>query len=479
METLFETRLEIASISNQVYVVQAQPEITQEPVVRGDNPVDRSGMGYQTVLKENGIYRMWYQAFPEDLGVEDGSSIGYAESDDGITWRKPDLKLGLSENLCDLKLHSPSVFIDPDSSSSHRYRAVGYGRQEHVGGPEGSPIHGFYTAHSSDGLHWEVDQLNPQWDSADVISAVYHPGRQQGVIAVKFRSHRGEKFKRGIYHATFSSGVWSEAHASLIPDDFDEVCAISRGFASGDYYGMNMLPVGNESLVGFISNFRHSGPYSKNGYGIYGIGDITLAFQANQHSAWIHAPGRKDFVSYLSIPWARGGIFSAGSILEVGDENRFYFGGANRSHGWQVDDDRNPVEKRFAQIRRDGHVAIGYASWPKGRIFGLRSDPEGTVELNLDSLTEPSELILNYDTTNDGSVRVELFEMDPPREWQPPKNNLAGHSLEEAILLKDESFDATVQWKNGSVIKPVPGKRVLARIHLDCAAIYGFEVRPI
>lgn len=45
------------------------------------------------VMKENGLFRMWY-SFRESL-TADSYRIGYAESDDGINWKRMDDKVGL------------------------------------------------------------------------------------------------------------------------------------------------------------------------------------------------------------------------------------------------------------------------------------------------------------------------------------------------------------------------------------------------
>ena len=64
MESLFESRPEIARVSGRVRFVQATPEVTSEPVIRPDSELDGGGLGYQTVLHDQGVYRMWYQALP-------------------------------------------------------------------------------------------------------------------------------------------------------------------------------------------------------------------------------------------------------------------------------------------------------------------------------------------------------------------------------------------------------------------------------
>jgi hypothetical protein len=71
-----------------------------EPLLPLDRPWDCNGTGSVWVLRENGLFRMYYTAigryFPRPEGVETGHGavipeigIAYAESRDGLAWTKP------------------------------------------------------------------------------------------------------------------------------------------------------------------------------------------------------------------------------------------------------------------------------------------------------------------------------------------------------------------------------------------------------
>ena len=57
-----------------------------------EGEVDEHRAIFPTVIYDNGSWRMWYAAIPSH-GDYHKSLVGYAESDDGITWRKPELGL--------------------------------------------------------------------------------------------------------------------------------------------------------------------------------------------------------------------------------------------------------------------------------------------------------------------------------------------------------------------------------------------------
>jgi hypothetical protein len=414
---------------------------------------------------------MWYQAWPEDWLNYDVALVGYAESDDGITWRKPVLNLvdhgGTANNLCNLGLHAPSVFIDPNAPASHRYRAAGCCVPKHKGGHPQATIRGYYTAYSSDGLSWDLDSSAPTWESSDVISSIYHPGRKQGIAAMKYNGRLGGIRRRSIWHATLEEGEWNEPIASLIPDEFDDVAARARGFSSGDYYGMGMMPAGL-GTVGFIWQFRHRQPMAGgNMGGFFGAADITLAYQYEENACWIHMPGRPDFLTNGSVPWAKGGFYSASNVTDFEDEHRLYLTGATRSHGWYLDTSPKVVPELQKQLAKEGLARIGFASWPKWRLFGFQADPVGALDIDLGTVDQPSHLLLNYETESGGRVTAELLN-DP---------SLADYSVDNAIPLTKDNIAERASWQGGALIQPSSGK-LTARVHLDRATLYAYELVP-
>ena len=82
---------------------------------------------YGTVMYDQGMYRMWYQGTPKDWDEWNMETICYAESDNGIDWRKPNLGLvdsagqGKDNNLLNISGHNMTIFIYPDAPPSHRY----------------------------------------------------------------------------------------------------------------------------------------------------------------------------------------------------------------------------------------------------------------------------------------------------------------------------------------------------------------------
>ncbi len=473
MQLLFESRTEIAKTTGRLSFIQRQPTIHPEPLLGPDSFVDGAGTSlYGTILREQGIYRMWYQAWPRDWNGANCDLVGYAESDNGLDWRKPKLGLvnyadkGTDNNLVAMSGHPPTVFIDPDASPSHRYRATMCTGAGHQGSRAGLKGYGYFTAHSADGLTWEYDQPTPQWYHSDVINSIYHAGQRRGIVALKVTPRIRGIPRRSIWNAELRDGRWSEAHAALMPDEYDDIAAAARGFVSGDYYGMGMMPAG-AGTVGFLWQFRHSLPRTAGSeFGVFGVVDVTLAYQAGRGDRWVHLPGRPDFISHADCPFGQGGIYTASCPVEVGDEQWLYFSASAHTHGWYINE-KWQIDERLKQTLIDGGMArIGVARWPKWRLFGFRSDPVGTLTLKLDGARGPCRLLLNHECRPGGSIRVSLA-------------NLPDRTEENAIPLTGSSLAAPAAWKDGDLLAPgAKGGSVQATLHMDRATVYAYDICP-
>jgi len=101
-------------------ICHAQTEWTkysENPVldVGADGEWDDTYVAGPSVILNNGVYQMWYKA-------HDGSNgrIGYATSDDAITWTKhpnnPVLDIGVDGEWDNAGVGNPTVILDNDTS---------------------------------------------------------------------------------------------------------------------------------------------------------------------------------------------------------------------------------------------------------------------------------------------------------------------------------------------------------------------------
>lgn len=86
---------------------------------------DEYGLGRPFVIKENKIYKMWYSI----RTMSKGYRLGYAESDDGLHWKRNDDKVGIdvSKDGWDSKMICFSSIIDINNKRYMFYNGNNYG----------------------------------------------------------------------------------------------------------------------------------------------------------------------------------------------------------------------------------------------------------------------------------------------------------------------------------------------------------------
>ena len=111
-----------------------RPAVDRTPLIPADRPWDNCGISaYATFMHDEGRYRCWYECRYGRNGQAAGSALAYAESDDGVTWRKPALGLkdfdGSKANNLVIVLpdgcpNGDGIFKDPAAPPAERYKMV-------------------------------------------------------------------------------------------------------------------------------------------------------------------------------------------------------------------------------------------------------------------------------------------------------------------------------------------------------------------
>jgi hypothetical protein len=195
--------------------------------------------------------------------------------------------------------------------------------------------------------------------------------------------------------------------------------------------------------------------------------DVGLVYQSGEGDCWRHVAGRPDFIAHGTVPWTRGCIYTAANVVEVGDEHRLYLTGTPHSHGWYLDAEWKRLDDRMQQLIDEGLARIGFARWPKWRLFGFRADPTGSLDIELGEVAEPSTLVLNYETESGGNIRSELLSGGEP---------VGGRSKDESVALTGDAISNPVAWKDGSAIARSSGKPLSVRLYLESATVYAFDL---
>lgn len=488
MQLVCEGHPQVSGFSNGVQAVLYRPTVLDEPVLQGGSDADASGASiYGSVIRDGGTFRMWYQAWPRDWDGQDVVAVACAESDDGLTWRRPCYGLleccGSADNhLTDLPFHCPSVWIDPTAGGSARYRAFGYADPRKVARYERRISQsGYFTAHSADGLHWELDSPDPIWPWGDVITSAWDLYAGCARIALKHNLRKQRMTRRSFFTAEWSQGRFTEPVSALIPEEYDDMLAQARGFNSADYYGVGLMPTAGPT-IGFLWNFRHQLPlgYSERGmfhHGRMGRVDLSIVYQTERGGRWQHATGRPDWLCAEDAPpWARGALYTASSPLDVGDETWLYLTGSLDRHGW-CGHGVDYGEWRKSVLPQHGWARIGLARWPRNRIIGYRSllrdlvvlSPSAQRARDGDDPAARGQLVLNVAAATGGMVRAQIVDA---RTHQP----IPGYDLEACRPITGDQLAATVQW-DGEEQTPRAGdgQSLLAEIELAKATLYAFD----
>lgn len=469
MQMICEGHSQIADVSRGMKIILNRPRIHDEPVLQGDSDADGSGTSlYGSVIREGGIFRMWYQAWPRDWDLSDVVTVGCVESDDGLNWRRP--KYGLLEcmgsrenHLTDLPFHSPSVIIDPDAEPGRRYRAFGYTAPDRLKGrfPQRVNSAGYFTAHAADGVRWELESPDPVWRSGDVITSVWDPVAGCARIALKTNRCLGGMLRRAFSTAEWSHDRATEPVPALFPDDYDDITARARGFNSADYYGVGLMPT-EGATFGFLWNFRHQLPVST--HGSEGQVDISIVCQLARGGSWRHVSGRPDWLSTRDAPaWARGALYTASSPIEVGDETWLYFTGTSDRHGWCGD--RVKYSEWCKDVAaRGGFARVGLARWPRGRLIGYRADMVERVVLAARKAAS-SRLALNVVTPPGGCVRVALVSVET-------RKPVPGYGYGDCDPIVGDHLEIPVRWRGQDTLPSVPA---VAEVEIARGIIYAFD----
>ena len=508
MQIVCEGHPQIVSVSRGMRFIQVFPRVEPDPVLQGDTDVDGAGVSlYGSVIQEGDRFRMWHVVYPGARYAGGKFRIACAESDDGLTWRKPHYGIigsgGTKNNhLVDLPFtYCPNVFIDPHAPSETRYRATGVNAPSF--GMDNSDVHpnlrgdrrGYFTAHSADGLSWKLDSSLPTWEGiqeggafSDVITTAWDPYTDSAAVFLKLHVTVRNILRRSIFYSEWANGKASKPVSVLVPDEYDDLLAQSRGFSSGDHYGMAYMPT-QGIRIGFLWNFMHEAPLMPSSpyvgdHGRRGRLSVSLAYQIERGGRWLHFPGRAELMGPDNMPeWAREQIWTASSPIDVGDETWLYFTGQSDEHA--VADYVSPGAARFykrdkrrMELKDPGR--IGLARWTRNRILAFEAPLLETIRLVARGGKDEDKLVINATTRADGYIRVALeVQEDLEKIWREDAEEtrpIEGYRLEDCDPISGDQMLKTVRWQGKTGLPRLDeGKKLIAKIEILKGTLYAFE----
>ncbi len=445
-------------------LVLHQPTMREVAIVH-NAPWEGNNCGYHTVFRDDDRYRMYYMCAHNNERSTDPPTLpivaAYAESLDGVHWRKPSLGLfefsGSREN--NIIWTNPGAvgfcpFKDPNPACTPDARYKGFCLYE--GGPGLLPIK------SPDGIHFSLMQKEPVitdgafdsqnlafWDSARGEYRAYWRHFRNGV--------------RDIKTATSKDFVhWTEPVWLQYPGAPNEHLYTNQ---IGAYYRAPHLFVGfptryvdrgwQESLefLPLLEARRERAKMSPR----FGSAITDGLFMSSRDGVtfrrWREAfirPGRQETGN-----WIYGDQYQNWGLVEtktdvpgVPAELSFYsIEGCWRGRANQL--------RRYT-IRIDGFVSVQAPM--KGGEFVTRP------------LTfSGHQLVLNYSTSAAGAIRVEIQD----EKGQP----IPGFRLRDCPVIFGDAIERVVRWNKNDNVDALAGKPVRLRFSLKDADLFSIRFR--
>lgn len=384
---------------------------------------------YGTVMKQGDKFRMWYLGMVEK-NIESGQAPGwwrpmcYAESDDGITWTKPELGLvefngNKKNNICLIESEVPSlakvndflsILHEPeDPDPSRRYKAAYIAHPEFKDvkggrsgvGPDERRWGAFIAATSADGLSWNVVGDRPM-----------NAGNERFEVSGLY------KWKNFYYAPGQLMEPWSSAM------DGGDTGRVTLTYRSPDFDHWSDSKVLSLARVGQLTSTRVKGQQGHMGMGIWNRGNVIVGL----NGLWQDAPKKPEDGKYWNegvrvdlglvvsnngihfrepipdhkvIPrgepgeWDDIAILQGHAFVNEGDKTMMWY-----SH-WDTGGKLKNMEIGLATLRRDG---FGYLS---------RKVPDSAAHFETVHFetSSPAKVVVNADgLSEDAPLTIQLLD---------------------------------------------------------------------
>lgn len=443
-----------------------------EPVLVADRPWEQSGIGaYNTVMLDKGKFRMWYDAMSHNSQGRSRSVLGYAESEDGIHWKKP--KLGLiafnrSKKNNIVAPPSPksnqqggTVFRDDQAPTSQRYKLWTKYMASKEDNKKG--IHtGMWAMVSPDGLRWRLaDEGYPlsRGNAADSQNICFWDadiGKYVGFVRMKKIPKPTSKRKRTCWVGLMTSDdfyTWTQAKEIFRADEKMPV----PGGKPAHLPVVDLYTPGGMKVPGVPNAYvlLPTPYYHWQDDAFPSTLDVALATSRDMVNWWRPDPSDREPVLRLGSDGSAsaGMIFANPWPIVTENEMWIYYGATGRDHRQNV---RDPSKTGIfrARMRRDGFVSVnaGYAG-------GEFTTPPVTFE--------GKRLELNMDGSAGGWLQVEILSAG----GRP----VPGYRLTQCDTIRGNAMNKTVTWQGNSRVSKLAGKPVRLRFVMRSMKLFAFQ----
>jgi hypothetical protein len=388
---------------------------------------------YGTVLfdPQANRYRCWYLA-SRSPDEKPEYYMCYAESADGIRWRKPMIGPVRMPDLARHNIvvpggHGLCVLLtlgDPDPR--RRFKGLG----------------GDTLAFSPDGITWSLEPFNAAGKNDTGSSVVFWKGEYLAYVRNQERDPNWRGVMRAVALST-SSGFrhWTPKKTILMSDKQD-------GYPWVQPYGLEVSAYGDQ-LVGLLPML-----YLDRIEGNNSLGAIKVQLVVSRDGRRWHRVARRAtfFAPGSGDAWDRGTIFPSTTLLVKGDQIYIYYTGVSRRHG---EGKGAPKGIGLATLRRDGFVSLNASATP------------GTIVTRPLSFVGRT-LFVNADVNKNGYVRAELRDASG-KALQP-------YLLSRCRPVTNDNLNARITWDGKGTIDPPANGASRIAFELKHAKLYSFRI---
>ena len=485
-----------------------------QPLLLPEKPWERVAIWrWVSVMEDNGVYRMWYDAYSEDpAGVFRWiPRLCYAESRDGVNWERPNLGViefeGSKNNNIVFEgignkqpvwsytklangtmTYKPNfgangaVFKDPIAPAQQKYRYTF--NDNHSPSYEVSSGGGrIYGACSPDGIHWKVCK------AGEPIIHWYHDGPPScfwddriGKYVMYVRWDEGREFINGkweyppSFEAAEKSLISSKDHefvpAPLSPglhcraigrtegNDFENFPSPEKILSADEHDDMNL---------GLYHSAAVKYPYAENAYFLF-PGAFYGEHRATPDTIDVQLATSRDGILFRRwresfVRLGMNGAFDSKMIdmgvgmVRRGNELLMYYGGSKFCHG-ETNPSMNPGLGGIGmvRIRVDGFVS------QDAPISG------GILITKPVKFGSGSRLVVNMDGSVNGTLKVDLLD-----EFCHP---IGGFSGFDSDVLYGNDINRLVTWKGSGDFAVLKGRPIRLRFSGKSVKLYAFQFIP-
>ncbi|MDI9586017.1 MAG: hypothetical protein QM473_17490 [Acidobacteriota bacterium] len=476
LELLVDDAL-IERMDGEVRFVLHQP-VRREIVLRTDAPWEGNASAFQSVFKDGDLYRMYYRGLhylhsgePAQAMADHPWFLCYAESDDGINWRRPVVGRfefsGSTENNIILTPEFLSeiggdpahtaAFKDenPDCPPEERYKIIVVGHK---------PT-GLYVLASPDGIHFEILSKEPitttgAFDSQNL--AFWDPYIKQ------YRE----------YHRGFRDGV-RDIMTAASPDirKFPEPEWLRWPDAPKEHLYTNAIQPYYRAphiLVGFPMRYTDRG-WSKSILDLPGLDERVIRAKSHPRYGTAITDGlfmsSRDGLTFKRWPEA---------FIRPGPRDRESWVYGDNFIFWGMVETESATEDAPDELSLYATESYWEGIGSAVRRYTLRVDGFVSAQATLkggEIVTKPlifegGNLAINAETSGAGGVQVEIQDADG--------SPIDGYTLDECMPILCDDLRHIVRWDyEGGDLSRLAGTPVRLRFVLSDADLYSFQFVPL